>query len=130
MEEELTLYEEALALKELGFNESTFGYWLSNKTRHIGTESSVAMLAAFSNLTYFKAPTYSQAFKWLRNKYELFGYVYPNDYQKYGYRVVEVKTPENKELIYDWGTKDTPEEAELICLKELIKLIKKDFIKI
>lgn len=31
---------------------------------------------------------------------------------------------ENKELVYDWGTKDTYEEAELQCLKKLIKFVK------
>ena len=73
---------------------------------------------------YYFAPTYSQAFRWFREKYNLFGYSYPNDYQMYGYRIVELKSSENKELIYDWGTLNTHEEAELECLKKLIEIVK------
>ena len=61
--------------------------------------------------------------RWFREKYNLFGYPFPNDYQKYGYRIVEITSDENKELIYDWGTKDSVEEAELACLEKLIEIV-------
>jgi hypothetical protein len=44
------------------------------------------------------------------------GYIVAKEY-------VEVKSPENKELIYDWGTNNTNEEAELACLEKLIEIL-------
>ena len=130
MNKEFILYEQALALKELGFDEPCMGYYEPNK------EFNYLNWEKFKDLPYLTknsewqdlvgAPLYQQAFRWFREKYGLFGYSYPNDYQKYGYRIVLVKNPENQELVYDWGTKDAPEEAELACLNKLIEILKNE----
>jgi hypothetical protein len=120
MEKEFIPYEQALALKELGFDESCFAIYDKKILKSLGAMQR-------KNSTYpdiITAPLYQQAFRWFREKYNLFGYSYPNDYQMYGYRIVELKSSENKELIYDWGTLNTHEEAELECLKKLIEIIK------
>ena len=126
MDKEFIPYEEALALKKLGFDEPCLGCY---------DEKRVFGLTVMSIKQYYinskedtwncSAPLYQQAFRWFREKYNLFGYSYPNDYQTYGYRIVEVKSPENKELIYDWGTNNTNEEAELACLEKLIEIVEK-----
>jgi hypothetical protein len=126
MNKEFIPYEQALALKELGFDEPCFGYYVG-KDKEVYT-SNETLSAPFKfrleSKTTFVAPLYQQAFRWFREKYNLFGYSYPNDYQMYGYRIVELKSFENKELIYDWGTLNTHEEAELECLKKLIEICK------
>jgi hypothetical protein len=113
MEKEFVPYELALRMKKLGFDEPCLGVYY--------TKDGDIRKCAYHEIG--DAPTYSQAFRWFREKYNLFGYSYPNDYQTYGYRIVEVKSPENKELIYDWGTNNTNEEAELACLEKLIEII-------
>ena len=129
MNNEFIPYEQALALKELRFDEPCFGYYytLNGKDWKFADDKQYDSLDEFYNIGSMftiSAPLYQQAFRWFREKYRLFGYSYPNDYQKYGYRIVLVKNPENQELVYDWGTKDAPEEAELVCLKKLIELVK------
>ena len=129
MEKEFVPQEQALALKELGFDEECFSY-----VKHLGYDKNkdkVQILSRVSRsqiedmgLSLLKIPTFSQAFRFFREKYLLFGYSFPNDYQNYGYRIVEMTSDENKELVYDWGTKDTYEESELECLKKLIEIVK------
>lgn len=113
MTKEFIPYKQALELEELGFDEKCLSYPMSNTDASGRTWTSVLV-----------APLYQQAFRWFREKYGLIGYPYPNEYQQYGFRIVEVKIPENKELFYDWGTKDIYEKAELECLKKLIEIVK------
>lgn len=114
MESLFVPYEIALALKELGFDEPCIRGWDKNGKIWYHPDSDVVL----------DNPTFSQVFRFFREKYLLFGYPFPNDYQNYGYRIVEMTSDENKELVYDWGTKDTYEEAELECLNKLIKFVK------
>ena len=122
MEKEFIPYEQALALKELGFDEPCFGYYYSMDNKKVGLEMYIDV--QHQDIYFVQALLHQQAFRWFREKYNLFGYSYPNDYQMYGYRIVELKSSENKELIYDWGTLNTHEEAELECLKKLIEIVK------
>ena len=129
MEKEFIPYEEALDLQELGFDGECFGYYTLSRNINIFYNTSIndrinSKTKDVFNSEVITSPTFSQAFRWFREKYNLFGYPFPNDYQKYGYRIVEITSDENKELIYDWGTKDSVEQAELECLKKLIEIIK------
>lgn len=73
MEKEFISYELALELKELGFDEPCFGYW-SNwavqepflLTCELGKEIESASINRKNIL--FKAPTFSQAYRWLYQK--------------------------------------------------------------
>jgi hypothetical protein len=124
MEKEFVPYELALRMKKLGFVEPCLKAYDKNGMLYHSHKTDKLFTVLNSNLsTQCSAPLYQQAFRWFREKYDLFGYSYPNDYQTYGYRIVEVKSPENKELIYDWGTNNTNEEAELACLEKLIEII-------
>ena len=105
-------YEEALALKELGFDEPCFGWFASDRT----------LVKEFTEKTDFTlAPTYSQAFRWFREKYNLKSCI-----------MFRTSMEDNKEY-YDWLIKgqevvyrhfNTYEEAELACLQQLIKIVK------
>jgi hypothetical protein len=129
MNKEFIPYELALRMKALGFDGFTLFHINRNNVLNSISESPTSMFQynmepnEDDTDSLVAAPTFSQAFRWFREKYNLFGYSYPNDYQTYGYRIVEVKSPENKELIYDWGTNNTNEEAELACITALINIV-------
>jgi hypothetical protein len=126
MEKEFVDYNIALALKELGFDEPCIYYVDEQNNSFIyNFQTHLDEFMEWCGVKVIPTPTYSKVFRWFRKEHNLFGYSYPNDYQMYGYRIVELKNPENKELIYDWGTLNTSEEAELECLKKLIEIVKK-----
>ena len=75
MEKEFVQYQEALELKELGFNEPCFGYYytlngkdwkFAEKNEYYKLDNEINIGSKFSLL----APTFSQAFRWFREKYE------------------------------------------------------------
>ena len=116
IEKEFCTYEEALVLKELGFNEPCFGYWKSKnwliqeKTRTDGYTHADQECSA---------PLYQQAFRWFRENCDLHAVIMPKT------------TPSNTTVYYvykgkfeeDWNNCfETYEEAELACLRRLIKL--------
>ena len=121
MKKDFIPYEQALALKELGFDEPCFGGYYSNQDN--------------VNLWFFKeaknsdrdervregfatAPTYSQAFRWFREKYGLCIVIKPIDDKKLdlGYNLLKNGLIMNAHLTY--------EGAELACLRNLIKIVK------
>jgi hypothetical protein len=110
MNKELAPYEQALALKELEFDEPCFGYY-SNGELVYGNHTNNYM-----QRFRYSAPLYQQAFRWFREK-DLYCIVYKYHdgfaYEVYGEGLQVIKEPFN-----------TYEEAELQCLKELIKIVK------
>lgn len=118
IEKEFIPYEQALALKELGFDEPCFGYF--NKTWSKENEllfpQYVGELENWNNTQHLcSAPTFSQAFRWFREKYDL---IY-----------VIVKVESWFFTINGCNTQEgfnTYEEAELACLRKLIELIKRN----
>tara|TARA_R110000868_G_scaffold25451_4_gene99486 strand:- start:913 stop:1299 length:387 start_codon:yes stop_codon:yes gene_type:complete len=127
MENEFIPYEQALALKELGFNEPCFGlYAPPSKTvflHHYGLLSAKEQILA---------PLYQQAFRWFREKYNLRGFIgfRPNvkqfdchiyDMSLSGKEYTEQRTMEEFNKDPKVGTY---EEAELECLKKLISIVK------
>ena len=118
MEKEFIPYEQALALKELGFDEPCFGlYAPPSKTvflHHYGLLSAKEQISA---------PLYQQAFRWFREKYDLFGIILP--YRITGNQWYYKITNRNNSsgLPFEEGF-ETYEEAELECLKKLIEIVK------
>ena len=123
MKKEFVPYEQALELKKLGFNDECFvGYDIYTKELYIGYENSQR---TFNIEYYILAPTYSQVFRWFREKYNLIP-----DIQYYGnwnfeiFRIGEFAEPMD-DVNVDYTFKGgTYEEAELECLKKLIEIIK------
>jgi hypothetical protein len=71
MKNEFCTYEQALELTKLNFNEKCFGYYGIENKLHFEISSNLD-----SNLTrrnFLSAPLYQQAFRWFREKYDLFG---------------------------------------------------------
>jgi hypothetical protein len=117
MKKEFIPYEQALALKELGFDEPCVGYY----------ENDVLILCYDSKQDYelllnCAAPLYQQAFRWFREKYRLDGKpeYFLNDW--YCFIINDMKGEDNSRRLFT----EFPsyEEAELECLKKLIEIVK------
>ena len=120
-------YELALELKQLGFDEPCFAFYdeslyFPNNENQYGTFCNQKLDASSCS-----APTYSQAFRWFREKYDIdididIRFLKHDDgisLKKY-----KVLIPFPNELFIDVGLFTTHEEAELECLKKLIELVK------
>lgn len=75
MEKEFVTYEQALSLKDLGFNEGCFAYWWKERQEFpfVSTKKEIIQIVDyefFYNLSkggskgLVSAPTFSQAFRW------------------------------------------------------------------
>ena len=125
MNKEFVPYEQALALKELGAYIECFGFYWFN-----GSSNKWILETKEYESDYTKtisAPTFSQIFRWFREKYKIFGcvdlhvctpahwYIRIDDIIKNDY----VYHSEDENVKYN-----TYEEAELECLKNLIQIVK------
>jgi hypothetical protein len=137
MEAEFIPYEQALALKELGF-ESPYPiggyqggkvfYYEKGELYYDGRP----MYSSDAHSGQILAPLYQQAFKWFREEYNLRGFIgfRPNvkqfdchiyDMSLSGKEYVKQRTTEE----YNKDPKvGTYEEAELECLRKLIEIVK------
>jgi hypothetical protein len=132
MENEFVTYEQALALKELGFDEPCIGYYYNGK---LCFDSSGVNLTGPSGEQ--PLPLYQQAFSWFREKHQLYGEILldkttepkfcfkiskfignPNDLSEREWDWENIPNDDN------WGLYRKYEEAELACLNKLIELIK------
>jgi hypothetical protein len=74
MDKEFVTYRQALLLKELGFNEDTFGgYDFEDKQLYIGYENEYGR--TWNLDFYIHAPLKQQVFRWFREKYGLQAYL-------------------------------------------------------
>jgi hypothetical protein len=108
---DFTPHKEALALKELGFDEPCFMIYY-NGTDEMRGEGHFL----FGRDT--KAPTFSQAFRFFREKYKLDSYVKHEAPDVEAYYEIVIGDD-----VFDVQY-DTHEEAELECLRKLIKIAK------
>lgn len=126
MEKEFVPYELALTLKQLNYpqNFDYDGTWyfatLSN-----GETKSFCWTSDEDTPPYMFnpiiQPTYSQAFRWFREKYELFCYVELVGHRLFDYVIIGDFV---EEIDYEDGPFNTHEEAELECLKKIIEIVK------
>jgi hypothetical protein len=110
MEKEFIPYEQALALKELGFDEPCFWWYDFEKELRkdrIGVNSINSKY--FLNGNSCSAPLYQQCFRWFREKYKSKFILSEDYYWIIGIGQIKV---------------NSYEEAELECLKKLIEMVK------
>jgi len=125
LEKEFVEYNEALALKELGFDEPCFDYYIPNKNNDPISKifDNYELGKHNSNInTIYKngivsRPLYQQVFRWFRNKYNLNAPITDNGLGQYDFRI-------NHNSLWSGRVWDTYEEAELECLKKLIEIVK------
>ena len=119
-------HEPAFALKELGFDEPCLGYYLCRNSA-FGIDELFITTEWIDLLPYdsssCKAPTYSQALRWFREKYNLISYIHPlallQDTKKWCYEITNFESSWDEDIDLH-----SPEEAELECLKKLIEIVK------
>ena len=125
MNKEFIPYEQALALKELGFDEPCFGYYLAN-TLFISND----IVYNSTNIPVIKAPLYQQAFRWFREKHGICSWIerlyteYSVAYYKTNEEYKKDASSKMHNLIISLKEYSTYEEAELACLKKLIEIVK------
>lgn len=131
LEKEFAPYQESLELKELGFDEPCFGSWETDYVKLPTYTHSISGFYKNSNHPIGKvtAPTFSQAFRWFREKYKLIGLVQRDitrNYNGWWFKILsQIEEKDNPILLYSEDfNKDTYEEAELACLKKLIEIVK------
>jgi len=144
MEKEFIPYEQALALKELGFDEPCFGLY-ENKKIGYSWETSQGIVTPITYRRNSKfvehilskgdctSPTFSQSFRWFRENHNLMFQIY---YLRNGNYAVLIHrtTSEYMDLVDQIkpssGCVDevvdcySYEEAELACLIKLIEIVK------
>lgn len=141
MNKEFIPYEEALALKKLGFDELCFMFYEQETSfRHLqkginsdywGDYSDPQKWNSMPNKPWkpfcqcISAPLYQQSFRFFREKYDLIGWICPfnngknesNNFLSYGFAI--------KDVFIGKTNFDNYEEAELACLKKLIEICQK-----
>jgi RNA-binding protein YlmH len=126
MNKEFIPYEQALELKELGFDEACMAFYEpGNKEVKVVGVNQRYNDPSLLTVTDFCAPLYQQAFRWFREKYDLhvsFGRLYDTAETK-KYVIDTYNEICSYEVDYSGGH-STYEEAELACLKKLIEIVK------
>ena len=125
MEKEFIPYEIALAFKELGFDEPCFAnYSPEFNLYHPEKNYLFNLKSTMLGNNECKAPTFSQAFRWFREKYGLICIISMNEFHDRYKGLIKRCSHQLIIPIYLNAT-ITYEEAELECLKKLIEIIKK-----
>lgn len=141
---DFVLYKQALALKELGFDEPCLGLFREDSSflyadvfSYREPYSPSEFKEGFDENVFYinsqileelvTAPTYSQAFRWLLKNYNLYGIIIPTITMNWTFKtmtVVEdiIEVPPYKHV--DANDYKTYEEAEFVCLIKLIEIVK------
>ena len=130
MESLFVPYEIALALKELGFDEPCVAIF--NRDNELSLDDGFYKQENYHKDTVL-APIFSQAFRWFREKYDLWSCIqkYPTFenpnrcyYELKGNNINTDKNESPNSYMSGWF--DSYEKAETNCLKKLIELCKKN----
>ncbi len=124
-------YKQAVALKELGFDESCLGIYYGNGDNEFmgySLESSKELTNKFKELGHISAPLYQQAFRWFRKEYKLSSH---NDLfsinhlgENYYFQIINFADFISSETTLKVNGFKTEEEAESTCLDKLIEICK------
>jgi hypothetical protein len=120
---DFVFHEEALALKELGFDEPCLKFYANKKlVLALDTDNGdINSKLNQYNPLYVSAPTFSQAFRFFRKKKYHAEILWRGDFGDFCWKIGRFKY--GSHLFSENGFK-TYEEAELECLKKLIEIVK------
>lgn len=133
MEQEFVSYDQALRLKALGFDEPCVDilgdqYLYRNSNFCRANDGAITMFKSFDD-ELVTAPTYSQCFRWFREKYRLMSCITPCSDGEYIFTLYDLNKcnlevfVEDIELFESEDSYDICEEAELACLEKLIEIV-------
>jgi len=135
MNKEFIPYEQALELKELGFDKPCFGCYFHNNKDAVEYNPDGIPLNHNNRKSRISAPLYQQAFRWFREKYDFHfsidrersqrDFEWGYNWSLYNFTGIcsEYLTSHPNAPAGEW-VYETYEEAELACLKKLIEIIK------
>ena len=118
MNKEFIPYEQALELKELGFDDYNIAWYAI-----VDEKPNIVFLNYGSHLC---APLYQQAFRWFRDRHGLYADLFVDDDQTFGFCVSSFA--EEGRCRLDRPIKrqfSTYEESELECIKFLIEIVER-----
>ena len=115
MKKEFLPYEEALALKELGFNEKCAAHYLGDGEEFLELKWEIYRNMSINTNNCVQAPTYSQAFRFFREKYE---FTYSIGKTNIAVCHTPVSTYDTTQLLQDNATY---EDAELATIRFFIE---------
>ena len=140
IENEFIPFEQALVLKELGFDEPCFATYNSDKKVNRNPSHNMEDLPIegqpyyWNNSKIYKscitAPLYQQAFRWFKEKYGLMSCITPCSDGEYIFTLYDLNKcdlevfVEDIEIMESEDSYEFFEEAELECLKKLIEIVK------
>ena len=116
MEKEFIPYQQALELKELDYDKPCLASW-NFYTRELNYNGQPSI---FSSEDVIQLPTFSQAFRWFREKYNIISSTRTHFNEEFFY---EIYVDAMNEITSDYY--NTYEEAELACLIKMIEIKKK-----
>ncbi len=127
MNKEFIPYEQALKLKELGFDEECLGYYnIDPSLKHVPFNP----MPPFEHEWCLPAPLYQQAFRWFRENYNLFCEINIDKTMepKFAYTIMEYESAQffegfNEDILSEY-LYYKHEEAELACINKLIEIVK------
>ena len=119
--ENYVTYEQAVKLKELGFNWKTFAFYLGNK---LNTEIPSWQITNTTDLSIISAPTLSQVQKWLLKEKKIYIEIYCTNYlNNFGY---ELKFDYDSNKRYCTQGFKHPDEALYRGIDDAIKYIEEN----
>ena len=124
MNKEFIPYEQALELKELGFDEDVIAYWEKNSLlKPIPMSDFINSFPVndYPKADWIAAPLYQQAFRWFREKYSINSWIINAEDNNNAFKPFFRGNNIDEHLVDFYNTY---EEAELACLKKLIEIVK------
>ena len=125
MTKEFVSYEQAVALKELGFNEICMGYFDVRLEHQIGNFNFTEIKGYHESVAAL-SPLKQQVFRWFREKklHNTFPSIIQTRNWASLYRILEWHPGNDSTSISTSDYYDTYEEAEDACIDKLIELTK------
>lgn len=121
MNKEFIPYEQALELKELGFEEPCFGVYVENELFIVSTERpSIQSHSLYQCL----APLHQQVFRWFREKYNTTHEILRKEDNNHKEFMAWVYIEGARIEVVSYWFSTSYEEAELACVKKLIEIVK------
>jgi hypothetical protein len=135
MESNFVPYQQALALKELGFDEPCLAFYSTKKELYpVFQEPSKGPYFNNGNfIETLRVPLYQQAFRWFREKHKLYPEIGLHDREDEKTWRFTISILGCYELAYNQNVGKEPyhktyEEAEQACLEKLIEIVNENLI--
>lgn len=119
MKKDIILFKQAFELKQLGFDEECFAFHQAIVPESVHLVPCWEVIQSVLAETDCVAPTYSQAFRWFRDKHKLTSWVYNSDVDKFFYTILQ-----NGRIVKAHESFKSHEEAETACLDKLLEIAK------